>query len=115
MKVYSVPSEVPAPVVDWIHFDYHKMVKDQSDHQARLKAWLVSQGYTGKNTGKIVRFQVADGYAVYMMAEGRKSVLIHLPYGDSYQYPDVRFLPKKEILRRIAQEENLSKLFRAAV
>jgi len=108
MKVYSVPAEVPAPEIDWANFDYDKLVRE---HKERLKTYLQKVGFTGRNTGKVISFHVADGYAYYMMAEGRKSFLIHLPYGDAYQYPDVQFLPKKEILRRIKQEEEMRKIF----
>ncbi len=45
---------------------------------------------------------MADGYALYMFADaGAKSVLVHLPYGDGYDYPDVRYIPKTEVLRRM--------------
>ena len=116
MKVYTLTSEVKwdeSPFFDAEHrFDRDGYYKAIEDHKAKVKAWLLAHGYKGKNTGRIVRFPVADGYAEYMIAEGgRKSGLIHLPYGDGYDYRDVEFLPKKEILRRADRAEGLAKLF----
>ncbi len=111
MKVYNVPKEVPAPTVDFKNWDMEKHIKDEDNHIRALTQWLRKNGYTGKNTGKVVRFQVADGYAQYMLAEGRKSVLIHLPYGDAWNYQDIGYLPKRAILDRIKQQEGLAKLF----
>jgi hypothetical protein len=111
MKVYKCPTEVPPPTPDYTNFDLEKELAEEKEHQTKLKAWLIKNGYTGKNTGKIVSFGVADGHAQYMLAEGKKSLLIHLPYGDAWQYRDVEFLPKKEILKRIQAEENLAALF----
>jgi hypothetical protein len=106
MKIYSCPEACPVPETDYRNYDYDKELKKEAEHQAALKIWLHSQGYTGKNTGKVVLFPAADGHAIYMLAEGgRKSILIHLPYGDAWQYPDAAFLPKKEILSRIKLQE----------
>ena len=111
MKVYSLPKEVPAPTVDYRKYDHEKVAADEEQHKAQLKKWLQDQGYTGKHTGRVVSFGVADGSAQYMIADGPKSFLIHLPYCDAYQYPDVRFLPKKEIIRRADANDSFHALF----
>jgi hypothetical protein len=111
MKVFSCPAEVPEPQPDYKNYDRVKEQQAEDAHLEALKAWLVSKGYTGKHTGATVRFQVADGYAQYMLADGKSPCLIHLPYGDAYQYRDVQFLPKAEILHRIEREKAWSKLF----
>lgn len=113
MKVYSCPTEVPPPVVDYSNYDQKKEAEAENNHMAELKAWLIKHGYTGKRTGEIVRFPVADSYAVYMFAEGRQSALIHLPYADGYQYRDVVYLPKAEIVRRIEAEKRMNALFQS--
>jgi hypothetical protein len=111
MKVYTCPDECQAPTVDYRNYDGDKERAREAQHQVDLKAFLISAGYTGKHTGKIFRAGVADGYAEYMMADGRGSCLIHLPYGDGYQYRDVQFLPKKEVLARIAIDAKLASIF----
>jgi hypothetical protein len=111
MKVYSLPDELPAPEPDYLNFNLKtEEVKIQA-HKEALKAWLVKAGYTGKNTGETLSFPVADGHAQYMLAEGKSSILLHLPYFDGYAYPDVAFLPKKEILTRIDIEKKRRNFF----
>lgn len=111
MKVYSCPTEVPAPELDFTNFDFKAYGARIERHQADLKAHLIKLGYTGKNTGGVASFGVADGAAQYMLAEGSKSCLIHLPYGDAYHYRDVGFLPKAEILKRIKQAKSVAAIF----
>ncbi len=102
MKVANLPQELPAPVPDYSNFDYKKEQLREEEHQKALAIHIRKMGYTGKNTGRIARFPMADGYALYMFADaGAKSVLVHLPYGDGYDYPDVRYIPKTEVLRRM--------------
>jgi hypothetical protein len=36
---------------------------------------------------------------------------MHLPYGDAYQYRDVEFLPKDEIIRRIDMDAKRASFF----
>lgn len=109
MKIYASP--IPAPEYDWTG-DFANFQRLDDEHEKALKNWLAANGYTGHNSGRIVRFGIADGHAAYMIAEGGgKTFLIHLPYGDAYQYPDAQYLPKAEILRRADREDNLVKLF----
>ena len=109
MKIFNPPKEVPAPTPDYENYNNTKEVAAENKHMADLKAWLKKAGYKGKYTGEIYKEQIADGYALYMVADGAKFCLIHLPYGDCYQSRDVSFLPKKEIIRRI----EAAKSFRA--
>ena len=106
MKVYGVPEEVPLAEIDYSNYDPKAVYEAEKQHEKDLVSFLKSCGYTGPNTGRIYSTPRADGYANYMFADaGRQSVLIHLPYGDSWHDPDVEFIPKREILKRIAQRE----------
>jgi hypothetical protein len=100
MKVYDCPKECPW-VPDYTSLDFAAEEKREKEHSTRLKTWLLEHGYTGKYTGSMVHFGVADGSAQYMIADGKSFCLIHLPYGDAYQYRDIKFLPKREIIKRI--------------
>lgn len=111
MKVYALPESLPAPQIDYMNYNAEKAQAQEAAHTASVKAWLIAQGYKGKHTGRVVRFGVADGYALYMIADGPKSFLIHLPYVDGYQYRDVAFLPKKEIIRRADADDAFHVLF----
>jgi hypothetical protein len=112
MKVYAVPEQVHFAEPDYTNYDSRREEQRETEHKQRLKDWLVAEGYNGEHTGEVVRFSVADGYAQYMLADkGRNSFLVHLPYGDAYQYRDVQYLPREEILKRLEQERNLQSLF----
>lgn len=114
MKIYDVPDELPPPVVDYKHYDHNKVQADEDAHCKQLKEWLQKQGYNGEHTGKILQEPHADGYALYMLADGPKPCLIHLPYGDAWDSPNVGFLPKAEVLARIERQEKLAALFKQA-
>lgn len=111
MKVYTCPTECPAPTPDYTNYDSAKEIRAEKDHQEQLAKWLRANGFNGKHTGGIYRQGVADGYAMYMLADGPKSCLIHLPYGDAYQARDVEYVPKKEIIRRIEAEKKFREIW----
>jgi len=114
MKVYSLPDTVPALVVNYSNFDRDKYFAQEAAHKETVKQELIALGYTGANTGRILRLQVADGYAQYMFADaGAKSCLMHLPYLDGYQYRGVEGMSKKWVLDEIARCERFDALFSA--
>jgi hypothetical protein len=113
MKVYGLPAELKFAEPDYRNFDREKERARKEAHTAKLAEWLRAHGYTGKHTGKIYRTPIADGYAEYMLADGKTAALFHLPYAGGYASPDVKFLPKAEVLRRIKASEEFEKLFRS--
>jgi hypothetical protein len=115
MKVYTAPEEIPAPEIDFRNFDLKRMEAQESEHRAKLKEWLVSKGYTGERTGEVLSEPHADGHAQYMLGHaGRKSMLVHLPYGDAWHSPNVEHLPLKEVIARLDRSKALTALFREA-
>ena len=113
IKLYALPREVPAPVVDYRNYDHTKVQIQEEQHMTKLADHLKKVGYTGKHTGQIYTESVADGYAIYMVAEGSRSAfgLVHLPYGDGYQARNVGYLSKTEVLRRIDADKRFRALF----
>lgn len=115
MKVYACPEGFEEPTVDYRNFDMQKMIADENAHKERLAKHLRENGYTGKHTGGIARFGVADGYAQYMLADGKglygPSFLIHLGYGDAYSFQHIQYLPKKEIVENIQRQQALASMF----
>ena len=102
MRIYACPDDCAFAEPNYTNYDSGAEQKRQDEHSAKLKAWLIEQGFTGKNTGEIFSEPHADGYANYMVAEGfRAFSLIHLPYGDAWDSRNVKFLTKAEILKRI--------------
>lgn len=113
MKVFGLPQtlEATTPKVDYRNFNYDTMIADENAHRETVKNWLLEQGYTGKHTGGVLRMPIADGHAEYMLADGSPSILLHLPYGDAWDSPDVQYLPKKEVVKRIKGHEAMMKAF----
>ena len=113
VKIYSCPDEVAFADPDYANYDTNVELARQETHSAELKAWLLANGWAGPRTGQILQEPHADGYALYMYgdAEGRKACLIHLPYGDKWNSPNVEHLPKKEILARMDRTAALKSMF----
>ncbi len=111
MKVYKLPQGLEAPEPDYSNYDAKKEQAAEAAHMQAVRDWLKKNGYTGPHSGKIYREGVADGYAQYMMADGPKSFLLHLPYGDAYQSRTVSGMSKASVVKLIAAEDNFAKLF----
>ena len=111
MKIYNTPTEVPTPEFDYRNYDAKTIEAQEEQHKKDLKKWLISMGYDKPLTGEILREPVADGYALYMVADGgRQWGLIHLEYGDGYHSPNVEFLTKAEVKKRIEARKNFHKM-----
>jgi len=116
MKVYAPPAEFPAPDfsahINKDGFDSKGYDAAIEKHTADLREWLKTEGFTGKDSGKIAAFPVADGRAQYMLAEGpgQRSFLIHLAYYDAWNYQFIERLTKKDILQSIRRDEAWAKM-----
>lgn len=111
MKVYGAPEGIKL-TPDYSNYNREAERQKEEAYKASIKAWLLSEGYTGPLTGEIASFPVADGYAQYMYADaGRKSCLIHLDIGDAWSYQYIERLTKADIVQSINRNKNLKKLF----
>lgn len=113
MKVYGCPKGYEAPELD---FDADWQAEEAA-HTERLKQHLIESGHNGKYTGEVVSFPVADGSAQYMLVEGsgrygKRAFLIHLPYGDGYNYGGIEHFPKADIIKKIEQQRAMAQIFR---
>lgn len=109
MKIYSPPAEVGNPNISY-NEDWPVQEKQYIN---KLYQYVVKYGQ-GKSRGKIVRYQVADGYAEYMVFSEKPAALIHIPLADAYQYPMVSRFTMKEVLSDIQRQEEFHKLFQQA-
>jgi len=79
-----------------------------------VDAWRAEdEWYAEWSKGKdIVRFQIADGYAKYLVTPSR-TTLKHIPIGDGYRIPAayVRGLTKTDIERHLGSQRALAELF----
>lgn len=61
--------------------------------------------------GEEIKFQVADNYARYVVASSKPLQLIHLKYGDGYEYPYVTRLRLSDIRREVEKARVWTNLF----
>lgn len=108
-KVYLLPDGFEAPIFN--HENIPQYNKDCDELSEKLKKWCLERNPEQKNVGEIIRFQVADGYAEYMVAATKPVQLIHLPYWDSYQSDIAPFMTAKAIQDKIDQARAMEKLF----
>jgi hypothetical protein len=109
-KIYSTPQEVKVPSFDWKNIDQYN--KDCEQFYVDLKDFIVANGHKGKNVGKVVRYQVADGYAEYMVVSMKPLSLVHIPLGDAYEFGFMHLMTADEIEKNLHQQEVMAKLFK---
>ena len=108
-KIFSAPEEVALPettfqnVSEWQKLD-NKYIADLKQHLHEL-------GYNEKNTGEVIRFPAADGYAQYMVISMKPLMLIHLELGDAWCYQYANRLTAKDVQAKIDQQKAIDKLF----
>ena len=114
MKVYAPPIEAGDPPSLGI------FMKDGRDaYYAAEKQWLDGLAELARKNsscdlaGEIVRFPIADGYAQYMIWDGRS--MIHLPLGDAWQIPEAhaRGLRLADLRENVRRERAIADLFAA--
>ena len=108
-KVFTLPDGFEVPDFNWEDIEQYN--KDIADHTEKIKQWCIERNPDQKNVGEVIRFQVADGYAEYMVAATKPVQLIHLPYWDGYQSETASLMTAKAIQDKIDQKIMLNKLF----
>lgn len=106
-KIYQSP--IDEPVLDWKNPNAY--AKEEEKFKAELKEYLQVRNKTGKNVGEVIRFQVADGYAEYMVASMRPLELVHLNLLDGYNFQHIDLMTAKAVQEKIDQQKALDKLF----
>ena len=109
-KIYSAPKEVKLPTFDWKNIEQYN--KDCKQFYVDLKAFIVANGHKGKNVGEVVRYQVADGYAEYMVVSMKPLSLVHIPLGDAYEFGFMHLMTTDEIEKNLHQQKVMNELFK---
>ena len=107
-KVFGFPNEITFPEFQWK--DQNKYEKDVQEAKDKLKVFC-KENSKCPDAGKIISFQIADGYAQYMIF--KYSEIIHIPEGDAYQIHDAtaRGLRKADIVNMLKAEKLMDSLF----
>jgi len=90
---------------------YEDYLKREGKYLKDAKKALKERGFGGKNFGEILKFQVADGYARYMVVSMRPLRLMHLPLDDAYNFPYAHLLTAKEVNNQLAVQKKWDELF----
>jgi len=109
-EIYNAPEEVKQPTIDWSNYDHEKYQAACDKYLQALKAKLQEMGFRGKNVGEVVKFPIADGYAMYMVISMRPLRLMHIPLGDSYHYPNVDLMTAQRIQEVIDAQKALEEM-----
>jgi len=113
-------NEIYAPNIDYRSDNFFIKVpdsfqsnweKNEAEYIEKLKKYITDAGYTGKNAGEILEFQVADGYAKYMVTNMRPLMLIHIPLGDAYEFQFAHLLTSKEVNNQLESAKRFNKFF----
>jgi len=112
-KIYALPKILRTEVPNiW-------EIEDNVDYQGLEdtfinKVSLFCKKYNTKEDqtyiGETISFQVADGYAVYTIANLKPLELIHLPLMDEYESPNIDLMTRKRV-KEIVDNQKSRKLF----
>lgn len=104
-EIYTVSEFVETPPItcDIEKYNEHvKVYKQDVEDFIRTKMFI-----NEPETGKIIRFPVADGYAEYMVVSIKKPQLIYLEIGDAWHFQCAHLLGADEIKQEIKRGEAL--------
>lgn len=107
-KIYLPPAAIPVPKFDWKNQEKYR--EDEKKFIENLAAFC-KRRKKGDLIGKTIRFQVADGYAEYMVAGLKPVELIHLPLLDAYQSEFADLMTAEKIKQMVERDEAMAKLF----
>jgi len=110
-KIYNVPKEVKVPELNFNNFNLRKYEEDIKIFKQELIKYLNDIGYKESYVGETISFPVGDGKAEYMVFNLKPVMLIHLPIGDAWEFPQAHLLTKTEVLKLITQRKAIEKLF----
>ena len=114
MTIFNSPKHIEKPQFTVVNNDYtgalDKLREDEEKFLTELRTFLRKRN-GGKYVGKVVKFQVADGYAKYMVASVRPLELVNIPFDDEYQFQYIYNMKWSDIKARIKYEETLEKIY----
>jgi hypothetical protein len=107
-KIYSAPKEPKLPDLNFGNIKGYHEACDK--YLSDLKELLRKRNPT-EHVGETIKFPVADGYAMYMVASIKPLELVHIQLWDAWHFDYANRLTAKDVKEKIAQEQSLWKLF----
>jgi len=104
--IYSGIEGIEVPEINFDDFkDYQKACDKYIED---LRAQCNSKH---KNVGEIIKFPVADGYALYMVYSMKPLELIHIATMDAWQFEHADLLTSKRVTELIERDKRVAELF----
>jgi len=111
-KIFNPPKEIKLPENGLCsNLTTEESNKLDEKYLEELKTYLQLKNPNGKNVGEIIEFQIADGYAKYMVANIKPLHLVHIPLDDAYEFQYVHLLTTKEVNEQIESKKRFNKIF----
>lgn len=107
-KIYAGIKGIEAPKFNWN--DLNAYGKQCEEYVEKLRAAVRIED-SDPLIGEVISFQVADGYAKYLVSSLKPVSLIHLPFDDVYEFQYAHLLTIKEICDLVKQQEAMRKFF----
>lgn len=109
-KVYKAPIE--PPVINYANYDHDATVRDEAAYIQTVIAYAKEKG-SGPYRGEIVRAQVADGYAEYVVVSTTPVKLFLIETGVAYQFSVAHRWTAGDIKEMVERDRAWKKLFAA--
>ena len=111
-KIYGLPKDLRDKVPNiWNNSKDYKKREDAFIKEVSILCKERNSVGDQKYIGETIKFQVADGYAIYMVAGLKPLQLIHLPLMDGYEANDVDLMTAKRVKEKVDSEKKLVKFF----
>lgn len=114
-KVFAPPAGIKAPNFADMFDENGRYSREKDDAltAAYLDELRAEAIVTHDIVGEVIRFQIADGYAQYMVWSVKPLELIHLPLGDAWSIPEAhaRGLRLSDVRDMVEREKRIAALF----
>lgn len=113
-KIYSPPKDIgnPPSFRDYLidgRYDSKGMQKAEEEWEEKLRTWC-KKNSNDDLAGEIVKEPVADGQAMYMVFTTKPVKLIHLPFGDAYEFQWAHRWTGSDIKSMVMRERQIKAL-----
>ena len=107
-KIFQPPAIIPVPEFNWK--DQAKYREDENTFLENLANYL-KRRKKGDLIGRVIKFPVADGYAMYMVAGIKPVELVHLPLLDGYQCEFAELMTAAKVKEMVERDDRMKELF----
>lgn len=108
-EIYRAPDYLELPEIDYKNFNFEEYDKKENEYLRKVQNWARTNG-RGKYAGKLIKFGVADGYAMYVVFSLKPVRLIHLDLGDGYEFEYAHRLSANDV-KDLADRQDLFECF----